>query len=505
MKFGVRGKILIITVLTFLIAISVNTILISRTFKKEYSAALQSKMDVVANNLKSQIERLLNLGITIEDIEGFEQQCQEILQKNDEMAYVMVAETNGRILFHNDPNRHDTIEPAILKAIEHKYNQGTACLSEVNGRQYYNMVVPVGNTLGNSEIVVVVGTPMEIINSKIKDFHYYSSIVALISLSLATFLLLATLSVSVTTPLSKLVNTIQYIHDSSDLSKRVEITSRDELGDLARSFNRMTGDLQSTTTSIDNLNKEIAERRKAEQLLESVNQELKNFAYVISHDLKTPLRGIKNLAEWIAADYADKLDDEGKKRINLLMTRVDRMRELINGVLQYSRVGRLEEHKAVINLNEIVAETVDMIAPLGNVAVTVENRMPYVECSRTRITQVFQNLLSNAIKYMDKPQSWIKIGCVEENGFWKFSITDNGRGIKEEHFEKIFQLFQTVEPLNESESTGIGLTLVKKIIEMYGGRIWVQSTAGEYTTFFFTLPKQQIPAENKEQLANAVG
>jgi signal transduction histidine kinase len=118
--------------------------------------------------------------------------------------------------------------------------------------------------------------------------------------------------------------------------------------------------------------------------------------------------------------------------------------------------------------------------------------------------QVFQNLLSNAVKYMDKPQGRVEVRCIEEDGFWKFSVADNGPGIEEKHFEKIFQLFQTLAPRDETEATGIGLSLVKKIIEMYGGKIWLQSKVGEGTTFFFTLPKQEIDVKNANLEASTV-
>jgi len=130
--------------------------------------------------------------------------------------------------------------------------------------------------------------------------------------------------------------------------------------------------------------------------------------------------------------------------------------------------------------------------------------LPTVECEQTRITQVFQNLLSNAIKYMDKPQGQIKIGCIEENGFWKFSIADNGPGIEEKYYEKIFQMFQTLLSRDEFESTGVGLTVVKKIVEMYGGKIWVESKVGEGSTFYFTLSKQEVRAKNEKLQANIV-
>jgi two-component system cell cycle sensor histidine kinase/response regulator CckA len=247
-----------------------------------------------------------------------------------------------------------------------------------------------------------------------------------------------------------------------------------------------------------------AEQRQTQLLeqLEKTNQELKNFAYIVSHDLKAPLRGIKTLAEWILADCADKLDDNSKEQMNLLMGRVNRMHNLIDGILQYSRIGRVEEEKVMVNLNKLVPEIIDMIAPPENITITVENELPVIECSRTRIMQVFQNLLSNAVKYMNKPQGQIKVGWVEKNGFWKFYVADNGPGIEEKYFEKIFQLFQTLAPRDESESTGIGLTIIKKIVEMYGGKIWVQSKVGEGSTFFFTLPRQEIGVTNEELQAS---
>ena len=255
--------------------------------------------------------------------------------------------------------------------------------------------------------------------------------------------------------------------------------------------------------------RDITERKRAEerqaQLLQevkSVNKELKDFAYIVSHDLKAPLRGIKTLTDWLATDYADKLDKNGREQMNLLMNRVQRMHNLIDGVLKYSRVGRVKEEKVKVNLNDLVSEVIDMVAPPENIEITVENQLPVVECEQIRIMQVFQNLLSNAVKYMDKPQGQIRIGCVEEDCFWNFSVSDNGPGIGEKYFEKIFQMFQTLTPRDEFESTGIGLTVVKKIIEMYGGRILVESEVGNGTTFFFTLPKGKMVVKDAKLEAN---
>jgi len=178
------------------------------------------------------------------------------------------------------------------------------------------------------------------------------------------------------------------------------------------------------------------------------------------------------------------------------------MYNLIDGVLQYSRAGRTEEQTVQVNLDTFIPEVIDMIVPPENISITIEDSMPVIECAETHIMQLFQNLLSNAIKYMDKPQGQIKIRCVEEGVFWKFSITDNGPGIEEKHFEKIFKMFQILSVSEDVEGTGVGLTVTKKIVELYGGNIWVESEIGKGSTFFFTLPKQETGVNNVELEAN---
>ena len=264
--------------------------------------------------------------------------------------------------------------------------------------------------------------------------------------------------------------------------------------------------------------RDISERKQAEEQrnrllreLESANEELKNFGYVVSHDLKAPLRAIGSLANWLSTDYADKFDDEGKEHMRLLISRVHRMDGLIDGILQYSRVGRVKETIVAVELNQLVREVIDLLAPPENMTVSIDNSLPTVMTEPTRIQQVFQNLLSNAIKYMDKPRGEIRIACVAEGTQWKFSISDNGPGIEQQHFEKIFQLFQTLAPRDRVESTGVGLALVKKIVEMYGGRVWLESTIGlnsktkQGSTFFFTLPRTATATSTSSSAGSTKG
>jgi len=242
--------------------------------------------------------------------------------------------------------------------------------------------------------------------------------------------------------------------------------------------------------------RDITARKEAEhqaalllQELRAANEELGNFAYVVSHDLKAPLRAIGALADWVATDYADRFDDEGREHMRLLISRVHRMGNLIDGILQYSRLGRDGGTLRMVDLNAAVAEAVDLLAPGPAFTVRVAPGLPTVWTEPTRIRQVFHNLISNAIKYMDKPEGRITVTCGEQGEFWRFAIADNGPGIERRHFERIFQLFQTLAPRDRNESTGVGLALVRKIVDMLGGQVWLDSTPGEGSTFYFTIPK----------------
>jgi signal transduction histidine kinase len=263
-----------------------------------------------------------------------------------------------------------------------------------------------------------------------------------------------------------------------------------ERGKFATIFEDIT-ERKRTEDEIRSLNAELEERvAKRTTELEFANCELKDFAYVVSHDLKAPLRAISRLGDWLREDYAPAFDEKGNEMVDLLIGRVKRMDDLIDGILEYSRIGRIEQAHATVDLNRLVAEVLDSLAPPEHVHVTVAHELPTLIVSKTRMFQVFQNLIGNAIKFSDQSSVNISIDCVAENHFWKFSVADNGPGIDPKYHERIFQIFQTLRPRDEFESTGIGLTLVKKIIELYGGKIWVKSAPGAGCQMFFTLPQQ---------------
>ena len=251
--------------------------------------------------------------------------------------------------------------------------------------------------------------------------------------------------------------------------------------------------------------KDISEQKEAEfrreeamKKLQEVNAELGQFAYVVSHDLKAPLRSISSLSGWIKDDYATNLDSKAQEMLDLLIGRTERMHNLIEGVLTYSRVGRDNEQKTVIDLKAAIEEIIDSLDPPEHIQIKIETEMPEVYMERTRMGQMFQNLLSNALKFMDKKEGRIQLGCLDKGKKWHFYIKDNGPGIEEAYFEKIFQIFQTLEARDKVESTGVGLTIVKKVVDLYKGRIEVESELGAGSTFHIYIPKTTLKIPKEE-------
>lgn len=283
---------------------------------------------------------------------------------------------------------------------------------------------------------------------------------------------------SITKPLIQLVDISKKVGES-DFSHRLNIRSGDELEVLANSFNQMTSQLQ------------VAKEKQAALLLEikKSNKELEDFAHVVSHDLKAPLRGIHTLSEWLSSGYADKLGKDGVEQLELLKNRVKRMFDMIDGILKYSKVGKVEGEFEKIDMNQFVKEIMQFLSIPQNIEVIIQKDLPTIYFERVRLHQVIQNLLSNAVKYMDKPKGLIHFNCLSEDNFWKFSIADNGPGIEERFLDKIFKLFQTIQPKDEKESTGVGLAIVQKIIESAGGKVWVESKVGKGSIFYFTISK----------------
>ncbi|MDT8303820.1 MAG: ATP-binding protein [Sedimentisphaerales bacterium] len=217
-----------------------------------------------------------------------------------------------------------------------------------------------------------------------------------------------------------------------------------------------------------------AELNKDEFLrrLDNINNDQTEIISIVLQDLKRPLRSIEALANWILSNCADKLGDQANNQMDLLLKRVERMYNLIESALEYSRAGQTNGERIQVNLNNFVPEIINMVIVPENITVTIENELPVIECEELQIMQIFQNLLNNAIKYMDKPHGWIKIGCIEQKNSWEFSITDNGPGIEKMHFEKYLIYSRAFLPPPTSQAAVSGLPWLRKLsscmTEKYG-------------------------------------
>lgn len=246
----------------------------------------------------------------------------------------------------------------------------------------------------------------------------------------------------------------------------VKDSKNDELSALASSLNIMSRKLEQNI-----------------QELENKNEELNKFAYVVSHDLKAPLRGIYNVITWIEEDLSSELSPALKNYLNIIPKRTQRMEALINGLLEYASINR-KTPPEVVDTNTLVDEIVQSIVP-RNFKLEIVN-LPEIFTERLKLEQVFSNLISNAVKYAKSNRPTLEIKCQKVHGIYEFSVKDNGIGIDPEYHQKIFEIFQTLREKNEMESTGIGLAIVKKIIDDQGESINVESKLGEGTKFTFT-------------------
>ncbi|WP_207536350.1 sensor histidine kinase [Desertivirga arenae] len=250
----------------------------------------------------------------------------------------------------------------------------------------------------------------------------------------------------------------------------VKDNKNDELTSLSNSLNIMSTELS----------KNISE-------LEKRNRELNQFAYVVSHDLKAPIRGIYNVVQWIEEDLGEEISSEMRKYLNIIPQRINRMEDLIHGLLDYARISRDKPVKEVVDVNIMLQGIAEMLVP-ESFRLNID-KMPVLFTEKIRLEQVFSNLISNAVKYSKGENPAIEIQSEEKLNAFQFKVIDNGIGIDPQYHSKIFEIFQTLREKHDKESTGIGLAIVKRIIEEKQSTIKVESEPGKGTAFIFTWPK----------------
>ena len=251
----------------------------------------------------------------------------------------------------------------------------------------------------------------------------------------------------------------------------------------------LTQSKQLLKQSNDNLEQTVADRTAE---LATSNKDLEHFAYIASHDLRQPIRKIRMCTEYLAEDYQHCFDDQAREYIGYITKSTDRMYLLIDDLLAYSRIAKHERTLVPVDLESVVRDTLeDFSITIKEKQVTVNyQNLPTVLANSTEIGQLFQNLIGNSLKFTSDRPPEITIDAVEQEDRWLISIKDNGIGIESQFFDKIFQMFQRLHGNRKYEGTGIGLAICQKVVNSYGGEIWVESQLNEGTTFYFTLPKQ---------------
>lgn len=261
-------------------------------------------------------------------------------------------------------------------------------------------------------------------------------------------------------------------------------------------------DAKGNTEKYIFIESDISDRKKSEeqmqeylQNLERTNRELDKFAYVVSHDLKAPLRAIGNLTGWIEEDTGHLLPDEVRSHFNLIKERVLRMEALINGILDYSKVAKSNSQFEQFNVSDLVNSVTKMLGNPSDCEFIIDPNLPQITADKVKMEQIFMNLISNAIKFNRQADKKVKVTATDFGPHYRFSITDNGPGIDPRFHEKIFQIFQTIHTKDEFESNGLGLAIVKKLVDEQQCDIWVESESGKGATFHFTWPKVPVVSE----------
>ena len=314
-----------------------------------------------------------------------------------------------------------------------------------------------------------------------------SNLVALILLILGVTILFR----GITRPLAHLVRVIEKVAQG-DLTARVAprlVGRPDEMGVLARSFNRMSEEL---ARSHEHLEEQVKAR----------TAELEAFIYTVSHDLKSPVVSMNGMASMMKDEYGQQLDETARHYLDRIIGNANYMEELIQGLLTLSRIGKTQERLEQIEVKEVIQNILEILHNQladRNIEVVVQSPLPHFTFDPVQLAQLFQNLISNAAKFIgDQSHPRIEIGGREAEGGVSFYVKDNGIGIDPAYHEKIFAIFQRLHEV-KVEGTGVGLPIVKKIVDLNGGKIWVESQKGEGATFFIWLPQKNKPQQSRQQ------
>jgi len=409
--------------------------------------------------------------------------AQEILSALKAEPHIVAASiynVNGK-LFCVYPTNYNSYElPATPGAIGYHFTNSTL--------EGFQPIVQGGKRLGT----LYLKSDLNALNGRFKLYVIIMGLILCFSFVL-TFVLSKYLQRGVSAPILALAETAKAISEQKDYSVKATKLSDDEVGSLTDAFNQMLTEIHEQTEKLNEFNQNLEQRVKDRTTeLEAANKELESFSYSVSHDLRAPARAVHSYATVFIEDYGDKLDDEAKRLIHVILKSGKKMGLLIDDLLAFSQLGRKELIKTKLSMSEIAQGVWNELYKLEgnrNISFTLKN-LPDAYAEKTTIQQVWVNLISNALKYTrNKPETHIEIYAEEKNGEIIYCVKDNGSGFDMRYYNKLFGVFQRLHSQEEFEGTGVGLAIVERIIGKHGGKIWAESKVNEGATFYFSLPR----------------
>jgi signal transduction histidine kinase len=409
---------------------------------------------------------------------------------------VLVGKKAGNHVIYLNPLRHDA-QAALKRTISFNDKAGGPIQEAVQGRQGAGQlldyrgkqVIAAWRYIPSMDWGMVAKIDTEEAFADVTKLRNLALLISVIIFILSGILAFS-IAHSISEPLNKLSQGAAII-GSGNLDYNLEIRQKDEIGQLARAFNKMGQDLKKITASRDELDREITERKKAEEELTRSNRDLEQFAYVASHDLQEPLRIVTSYVQLLQKRYKGRLDETADKFIAFAVDASKRMHDLINDLLEFSRIGTQGKAFERIDCNATLQQAVK------NLAISIQDTgaevthdpLPMVMADNQQLIQLFQNLINNAIKFRGQEKPRIHVAAEKRTSDWLFVVRDNGIGIAPEFLERIFIIFQRLHGREKYPGTGIGLAICKRIVEHHGGCICAESEPGKGAQFYFTIPE----------------
>ncbi|MCA9409498.1 MAG: HAMP domain-containing protein [Candidatus Omnitrophica bacterium] len=334
---------------------------------------------------------------------------------------------------------------------------------------------------------------------KIEQFSKKVSWLSFLISLVISFILAVSITRSISRPLKALVNATHQV-GVGNLAVNLKVSAKDEIGELSAAFNQMSEKILEFKSELENKNEILAQNLKITEEqkrdLEKVNKELDRFVHTVSHDLRSPLMGISGYGSVLDSQYKEKLDSRGQRCIQGIKEGAKRINTMIEDLLMLTKISRIKNPYEEVDMNELVQEIVKRLEfniQERQVNLVIVQELPIVKCDRIKMGEVFHNLINNAVKFSSNnsaraPQ--VDIGCQELDEAYQFYVRDNGIGIAVEDQDKVFEIFQRSVHAGEYKGTGVGLSIVREVIQDHGGKVWIESELGQGAAFFFTIPKK---------------